>query len=180
MNGGLVKAELRDKFVLDTEQLFIGAGAESYEQGAQQFAKLLEFLHSNFHRIQTKEQLGAVLDELPEPSWKERLFILGGVKYLPHLIHFGIKQLTRIADKTLPAVPSGRPGIDLQTREKVIAHVGRQHTKGYSLEQAKWSAARKFGISNGTVQRLWDDRASIGEADFRFVVKFFTDGPDAE
>jgi len=175
-----VKAELRDKFVLDIEQLFIRAGAENYEQGAQQFVKLLNFFHSNFHRILTKEELGAVLDELPEPNWKERMFILGGVKYLPHLLHFGIKQLARIADETLPAVPSGRPGIVLQTREKVIAHVGRQHTKGYSLEQAKRSAALKFGVSEGTVQRVWDDRASIGEADFRFVVKFFADGPDDE
>lgn len=175
-----MRAELRDKFVLDTEQLFISAGAEDYEQGAQQFVKLLEFLHSNFHRIQTKEQLGAVLDELPEPSWKERLFIVGGVKFLPHLLHFGIKQLARIADETLPAVPSGRPGIDLQTREKIVAHVGRQHTKGYTLEQAKRSAALRFCVSEGTVERVWDDRASIGEADFRFVVKFFTDGPDED
>jgi hypothetical protein len=175
-----VKAELRDKLVLDIEKLFIGAGAENYEQGAQQFAKMLDFLHSNFHRILTKEQFGAVLDELPEPSWKERLFILGGVKYLPHLLHYGVNQLAKIADETLPAVPSGRPGIDLQTREKVIAHVGRQHTKGYSLEQAKLSAALKFGVSEGTVQRVWDGRASIGEADFRFVVKFFTDGPDVK
>jgi hypothetical protein len=175
-----VKAGLRDKFVLDTEQLFISAGAENYEQGAQRFAKLLEFLHSNFHRIQTKEQLGAVLDELPEPNWKERLFILGGVKFLPQLVHFGIKQLARIADETLPAVPSGRPGIDLQTREKIVAHVGRQHTKGYALDQAKRSAALRFSVSEGTVQRAWDDRGSIGEADFRFVVKFFTDGPEQE
>ena len=177
-----MRAELRDKFVLDTERLFISAGAENYEQGAQQFAKLLEFLHSNFNRVHTntKEQLGAVLDELPEPNWKERLFILGGVKYLPHLVHFGIKQLARIADETLPAVPSGRPGLELQTRVKVISHVGMRHTKGYTLEQAKASAAQKFGISKATVQRTWDDRGSIGEMDFRSVLKYFTDGPEAE
>ncbi|MGO9338425.1 MAG: hypothetical protein ACLPH3_23520 [Terracidiphilus sp.] len=168
---------MRDKVIVEFEQCLLRAGAESYDQGMQQFAKLLEFIQRHYDPMRTKEQLGALLDQLPEPSWKERLFIYGGFKYLPQVIHFGLNELSKAADETLPRLPRGRPGPELQTRQKIIAHVGQRHTKGYTLEQAKQSAAREFEVSESTVQRIWDDRGSIGEMDFRSVLKFFADGP---
>src|ERR1017187_4702773 len=174
-----VNVELREKLILEIEQCILCAGAESYEEGMQQFAKVLAFLQKTYDPMRTKEQLRAFFDQMPEPSWKEKLFINGGFKYLPQVIHYALKQLSILADETLPPLPLGRHGLDLQTKKQIIAHVARQHIKGYSLELAKKSAARRFAVSEATVQRTWDDRGSLGEADLRFVVKFLTDGADS-
>ena len=72
----------------------------------------------------------------------------------------------------LPPIPRGRPGLDSFTKEEMVAHVGKRHTQGYTLEQAKKAAATKFEVSEATVQRAWDDRGNRGAVDFRSVLKF--------
>ncbi len=172
-----MKAELRDKVILEFEQCMMRVGAENYDQGMQQFSKLLAFLQKRVDPMQSREQLSTLLDELPEPSLIERMFIFGGFKYLPQIIRHGLKELSKRADEDLPAIPTGRPSLDLQSKAKIIAHVGQRHTTGYTLEQAKKSAAKKFGVSEATVQRAWDDRGNIGEIDFRSVLRYLSDGP---
>jgi hypothetical protein len=178
--AGFVKTELSEKFVQEIEKCLILAGAESYEQGMQKFGKLLEFMQKAYDPMRSKEQFIAVLNQLPEPSLLERLFIQGGMKYLPQVIRFGLKELSKSADETFPAIPRGRTGVDLQTKAKMISFVGQRHMTGYSLEQAKKSAAKHFCMSESTVQRVWDDRGSIGEIDFRSVLKYLADGPGPE
>ena len=157
-----VNAELREKLIVEVEKCWKIAGAENYESGIQTFAKLLDFVRNTFEPMRTKEQFREFLDQLPEPSWLERQFIVGGLRYLPQVFRFGLKKLSQTAEETLPPL------------------VGRQHTKGYTLEQAKKSAAKKCGVSEATVQRVWDDRGSNSEIDFRSVLKYLADGPGAE
>jgi hypothetical protein len=175
-----VNAELREKLIVEVEKCWKIAGAENYESGIQTFAKLLDFVRNTFEPMRTKEQFREFLDQLPEPSWLERQFIVGGLRYLPQVFRFGLKKLSQTAEETLPPLPRGRIGIDLQQRAAIIGFVGRQHTKGYTLEQAKKSAAKKCGVSEATVQRVWDDRGSNSEIDFRSVLKYLADGPGAE
>lgn len=175
-----MNAELREKLIVEVEKCWKIAGAENYESGIQTFAKLLDFVRNTFEPMRTKEQFREFLDQLPEPSWLERQFIVGGLRYLPQVFRFGLKKLSQTAEETLPPLPRGRIGIDLQQRAAIIGFVGRQHTKGYTLEQAKKSAAKKCGVSEATVQRVWDDRGSNSEIDFRSVLKYLADGPGAE
>ena len=175
-----MKAELRDSVILEMEQCLMRAGAKNYDEGMEQVAKLLTFVQSHFHPMRTKEQLTALLDQMQEPTASDRLIIFGGFKILPGILRFGLKELSKKADEDLPGIPSGHPGLDLQTKAKIIAFVGKQEMTGYSRELAKKCAARHFGVSEATVQRAWDNRGSIGEIDFRSVLKYLADGPSVE
>jgi len=175
-----VNAELSERLIVEIEKCWIIAGANSYDDGIQTFAKLLEFVNKTFDPMRSKEQFRELLNQLPEPSWLQKLFIFGGFKYVPHVIHYGLKKMSQTAEETLPPIPRGRPGLDLQMRAEIVGFVGRQHTKGYTLELAKKSAAKRFGVSKATVQRAWDDRGSNSDIDFRSVLKYLADGPEAE
>jgi len=175
-----MKTELSEKVIEEIEKCWISVGAENFDSGIQQLAKLLAFMQRIFESMKTREQLREFLDQLPEPSWLEKQFIFRGFRYLPQVIRYGLKRASQIADETLPNIPRGRPGLDLQLRSEIVGFVGKQHMKGYSLELAKKSAAKKFSVSEATVQRTWDDRGSLGEIDFRTVVKYLADGPAAE
>ncbi len=175
-----MNAELREKLIEETERCWKIAGAESYESGVLTFSKLLEYVQKNFDPMRTKEQFREFLDQLPEPSWLQRQFILGGYRYIPQVLRYGLMKLSQAAEETLPPIPRGRPGLDLQQKSEIIGFVGRQHTKGYSLEQAKNSAAKKFSVSEATVQRTWDDRGSRSEIDFRSVLKYLADVPSTD
>jgi hypothetical protein len=172
-----VNAELREKLILKTEQVFMLAGAESYDQAMQQFGKMLEFLNSHYDPMRTKEQLRTLLDQMPEPSFMQRRLLFGVLKYLPQIMRFGLKRLAETAEFTLPEIPTGRPGLELQIRTEIVEFVGNQHKRVPSLDRCMKSAAQKFGVSKGTVQRAWDDRASLDDADFRSALKFLRDGP---
>lgn len=172
-----MNAELSEKLIEEIEKCWKIAGADTYEDGIQPFAKLLDFLQKTFEPMRTKEQFREFLCQLPEPSRLERLFIFGGFRYMPQVVRYGLKKLSQTAEETLPAIPGGRHGPDLQEKTEIVAFVGRQHIRGYSLEQAKKSAAKRFSVSEATVQRIWDDRGSNGEIDFRSVLKYLADGP---
>ena len=170
-------AELRERIILKIEQAYTVAGAKSYDQGMQQFGKMLELINSHYDPMRSKEQLRTLLDQMPEPSFLQKRLIFGVVKYLPQLLRFGIKQLSEHAELSLPLIPTGRPGLDLQTRFKIVEFVGDQHKRVTSLDRCMTNAAEKFSVSKATVQRAWDDRASIEDADFRSVLKYLRDDP---
>ncbi len=171
-----MRAELRDQIISKLEEQIIAAGSESYDDGMTTVSKLLKYLQSNFEPLSSKEKLQQILDSSPEPSWMQMRLFEGALNYLPQIMKYGVQQLAKAVETDLPALPRGRPGLNLVTKEKIVAFVGKQHMKGYSLEQAKTSAAKHFGESRSTIQRVWDDRGNLGDVDFQSVLKFLTDG----
>lgn len=171
----MVKAELRDEIISRVEKSLILAGAKDYDEGMQQLARLLDFITRNFGQCRTKDQLAAVLNEMPQPAMLESRLFLGTLKYLPQIIRFGLKRLATIAEDTLLEVPTGRPGLELQERVKIVDFVGDQHKHVPSLDRCMKQAASWFHVSEATVQRAWDDRTSIDPADFRSALKFLGD-----
>jgi hypothetical protein len=91
--------------------------------------------------------------------------MLATLKFMLLMVRLFFKKLGAIADEdeSLPPIPRGRPGVDAFTREKMVAYVGTLHMKGYTLVQAKGSAAKKFEVSEATIQRAWDNRGNRGE-----------------
>ncbi len=152
-------------------------GAKNYDEGMQQVARMLDFFARNFDQCRTKEQLAAVFDELPQPSFVESKLFLGAMTYLPQILRWSLKKLAEDAEEDLPSVPTGRPGLTLQEKVRIVDFVGEQHKRLLSLDRCMKRAARWFHVSEATVQRAWDDRASLEPADFRSALKFFADGP---
>jgi hypothetical protein len=152
-------------------------GEKNIEDGMAKFAKLVDLFLERYDPVRTKEQLQAVLDELPEPSWVQMRFLLGVFKYLPQMARYGFQKIaTKVEeDDTIPQIPRGRPGLDTFTKEKIVAYVGKLHMKGFSLALAKQRATREFRVSEAAVKRAWDDRGNSGEVDFRSVIKFLAE-----
>jgi hypothetical protein len=169
-----IEPEFRDKLVAKIEEAYKWAGAADYDAGMKQALQVAEFFLNQLSSIRSKEELRLLLDKLPAPSFLEKSLILGVTRYLPQILRYGTRQLAESAERDAPGVPRGRPGVDLQQRADVIAHIGALIVKGCSDEAAKRRAAAKFAISKSTVQRIWDDRASVGEADFRSALKYIS------
>jgi hypothetical protein len=178
-----VKPSSRDRIIAEMERVFILAGAKDYDSGMAQYRKILDWLNRQYEPMSSKPNLASALDAMPEPSWLTVRFMLGVFQYAPQLIRYGLKELSSRAEEDFEEIPRGRPGLDAFSKAQIVAHIGKRHMAGYSLDQAKKSAARQFGVSETTIQRAWDDRRNRGAVDFRSVLKFLAedskDGEDA-
>ena len=177
-----MRPDTRDKIIAKLEKAVVFTGATDYDSAMAQFGKLLQGMQEHYHPMRSKSDLSALLDTMPEPSWLEMRFLLGTLQYLPQLLRYGVKRLGESIedDDDFPQIPRGRPGLDAFSKAQIVAHVGRRHTQGYTLDQAKESAARKFRVSESTVQRAWDDRGNRDAVDFRSVLKYLAAGEKDE
>ena len=116
-----------------------------------------------------------LLDQMPELSLLQRRLVFGTLKYSPQIIRFVLKEMSKTAEITLPEIPTGRPGMELQERSRIVNFVGDQHKRVASLHRCMKVAAERFGVSEATVQRAWDDRTSLDDAGFRSALKFLAD-----
>lgn len=175
-----MKSDSRDKIIAAFERAIPLTGVQDYDTAMVQFGKILEWLHKGYHPLRSKAHLTAFLDSMPEPKWSEMRFILGVFKYMPQIVRFSIKRLGEIVEDDVPEMPRGRPGLDAYSKAEIVAHVGKRHTAGYSLDQAKKSAAKRFSVSEATVQRAWDDRRNRDAVDFRSVLKYLSSGREGD
>ena len=165
-----------EKLLERSALLFQSAGEPNYEASIQQTIKSFEFLLNGMKTIQTKDDLRQALLKLPKPSAMEQRIFLAAIKYVPQLVNYGAKQIIQSEAHALPALPRGRPGSTLQQKAEIVGYVGALITKGCSTEIAKRRAATRFSRSESTIQRDWDDRGNMNEADFRSVLRWVQDG----
>jgi hypothetical protein len=167
-----VELRTRELILERLEQAFIWAGATDFDSGMAQFKKVVDRLQSAHNAMRSRDYLAARLDEMPEPSVLEKSLFLGIIQFLPNILRFGTKKLAETVEDEVPELKRGRPGLDAVTKAQIVAHIGKRHTAGYSLDQAKQSAVRQFEVSTATIQRVWDDRRNRGAVDFRSVLKY--------
>jgi hypothetical protein len=169
-----IDLEFREKLIARVEETVKWAGAPDYDTGMQQAMQIFEVLLSRMSLMRTKEDLRNLFDKMPNPSPLEKKLILAVAQYLPQIFRYGAKQLAEKLEGDAPALPRGRPNVDLERKAEIVAFAGKLHMQGCSLEISKKRAAAKFGISDSTVQRIWDDRGNIDDADFRSALKWLT------
>lgn len=171
-----MKPSTRDAIINATEEALRWAGAKDFDSGMSDFRKMIEKLLERHAPMQSKERFANALDSLPEPTFFQLRLIKGIFRYFPQVLRYGARELARKAEDELPALPAGRPGLDIYEKTQIIAEVSRKQLRGYNLKQAKTQTARQFNLSFATVQRAWDDRANRGEVDFRSVISCLSDG----
>jgi hypothetical protein len=172
MGRTTVRPATRDAIISELERAMISLGAEDFDSGTAKCQRALDWFQRNYHPLRSKKDFATFLDEVPEPSFWRKRMILGVFRHSAHLVRFALTRIATVAEDTLPTNPSGRPGLDAIEKARIVVHVGRRYTAGYALDQAKKSAATKFGVSESTVQRAWDDRGNRAEVDFRTVLRF--------
>jgi hypothetical protein len=167
--------EFQVKLIERMEELFRWAGAADYDAGMRQFRGILLRLVERSEAIKTREDLARALNELENPSLLQRQLMLGSMRYLPQILRRWLREAVEVAEEEIPAAPTGRPPIDLQARAAVVEYVSQLHKRGCSLELSKKRAGERFTFSESTVQRIWDDRGSIDEADFRSALRWLSE-----
>ena len=135
-----MKPATRDAIINEFERVFMLAGASDFDDAMTKTGKVVDWFQQHYHPMRSKKHFAELLDSFPEPSWLRVRFILGTLQYAPHLVRFGLKRFTEMVEEDLPAIPTGRPGLDAFSKEQVIAHIGKKHMAGYTLDQAKKSA----------------------------------------
>lgn len=133
-------------------------------------------MHDGVARMRTKDDLRKLLDEVPNPLWVEERLLLATAKFLPQILAAVAKQFAETIAHDAPPPPPGRPQVDFQRKAEVVAFIEKLHMQGTGLERNKNRAAQRFGISESTVQRIWDGRGELGEADFRSALRWVLEG----
>ena len=171
-----MRAEQRDKLIERIDQAAQRFGAADFADGVRQASQFLETWLARFALVKTKDDLKKLLDEMPDPSLLEEKLILSLLRYLPQILRVWAKRLAEQAEEDFPAAPGGRPSTDLRERAEIVAYIGKLHLQGCSLELSKKRTATRFGRSESTIQRIWDNRGSIQPADFRSALKWVMEG----
>lgn len=173
-----MKPSSRDKIIADLDKAVVLAGAADYDSAMAQFGKLLHWVQEHYHPMRSKSDLSALLDAMPEPSRVGMSFILGCLRFMPQIVRHFLKRTVEEIEDDSTKFPRGRPGLDAYSKVEIVAHVGKRYTAGYTLDQAKKSAAKRFKMSEATVQRAWDDRGNRDAVDFRSVLKYLSSGDE--
>ncbi len=166
-----MKSELRDKILQLVEENFRWLGAKDYNDAMAITRRVLIRLLDITEPMKTREDFARGLDTLEDPSPVQRRLILAGIRFLPQIIRATLRRAADAAKKEIPS-PTGRPPTDQQLRANIVAYVNQLHLKGLTLELSKKRAAQRFGVSESSVQRSWDDRRNMEEADFRSALKW--------
>lgn len=154
--------KIREKMVSALENAVHTAGAKDYEDGMNQATKLIEFAHNGVQSIRTIKGLRATLDSCPPMSKSEEKVALLTLNLLPQLFRIALKMAA--AKATLPPPSGGRPRATTANKtQEVLDFVSELFRKGSRLNVAKDRAAKKYGLSLRTIERLWSKRESILE-----------------
>lgn len=167
--------ELRDRLVKRLDELTRDFGGNDFVTGAAGAALLFEKLAAAMEPMTSTEKLNAFLDAMPQPSKAQELYLFAFLRFLPSMFRVWITKLGKISSDTLPPQPGGRPATDQKTRVEVVAFILQLIGKKVDVEIAKKRAALRFGISEGTVQRIWDDRDKLPDPDFKSTLKWISD-----
>lgn len=170
-----LKAEQRDKFLSEIDDLARWAGASDFEEAAQLFKRLCVAFLTKLEPMQTREDFKNLLDGLPDLTFKDELMMKGLFRTFPQVLRYGLKQLANKAEKELPAPPTGRPPINYDTRAEIVTFIGQLNMRGTALEVCKKRAAQRFCCGVATVERIWIERGQIEEVDFRSALKWWSE-----
>lgn len=175
-----MRPELRDRLMAKLDELARQLDEPDFASASSRTVRILQKLTEIMEPATSRNKLATFLDEMPEPSRMDELLMLASIRFMPFMLRAWLKGLASKADRNLPALPSGRPGVDVQTRQDVIDFVADLFKHGVSLEMSKKRAALHFAISESTVQRVWDDRGGVPEPDFKSAAKWLEKGLDNE
>jgi hypothetical protein len=173
-----MRAEIREKLIERMEEAVRWAGSPDFETGMEVAYRFFDVMRDGVARMKTKDDVRKFFDDLPDPSPLEEALILASAKFAPQMISSAVKKFAAMIAADTPRLPRGRPKTDFQEKARIVAYVGKLHIQGCSLELSKTRAAKRFGVSESTVQRIWDDRASIGEPDFHSAMTWLLSGDE--
>jgi hypothetical protein len=161
-----------DDMIQRIEALMLDMGAPSFEAGIRMGVSLFEWLAQSMKAVQSTADFRRVaLTKMERPSPINQKMLRGCFDHLPRLVAHGATQLAANEVRGLPPL-RGRKGKTIQEKIEVVDFIVAKIKIGYNTDQAKNRAARHFTMSRATVQRIWDDRASVGEVDYGSVLKW--------
>ncbi len=160
-------SETKHRIITALDAAFRTAGADGLEQGMTLCSKLFEALYRITEPLKSRDAIEAFLDHMQEPSAEEETLLVASVEMLPVLVRMAVQDIADDMSKALPHPPGGRPrALSPEDHKEVCEFVGRLHTQGVALREAKKRAARKWSVSAVTVERAWRMRGQPVEKRF--------------
>ncbi len=161
--------QMRERMVVALEQVVRMAGAPSFEEGMRQAKTLLGtvsswilFANNFIEPIQTSEDMRKALDSRMSLSEGEQTLLLITLENLPQMLRLAFASVVKEVAATLPPAHVGRrPSFTPEESKTVLDYVSHLNRMGAEMPIAKDRAARKFGCSRRTIDRMWTHRKSI-------------------
>ena len=137
-----MKPEHRDAIVAQLEKQMIAAGARDYDDGMEKLTKIIEWLKEHHDPMRTKEQFEQLLNTMPDPPRIQMQLLFGALKFMPQVMRFAIQKVATVAEEQLPELRRGRPGLDLVTKEQIVASIVKKACEGVFIRTSKEERGR--------------------------------------
>jgi hypothetical protein len=151
------------KFVAAFEEVAKQMNAEDYDWMADRAAQMVPMIRITADLIEkskSRADLTAWLEKFPEPEPSLVDFIVRAVHTVPRAFGSTIRDI--VMTHNLPSPLKGRPRISQKTAYEVCTFISDLYGRnGVPILHAKQRAARRFGLSPRSIDRLWTDRARI-------------------
>jgi hypothetical protein len=154
-----MKEEDAEKIVAAADKGFELGGLTSFEAGVGRVRQLAEFLLKMASRTESRDSAKRLLMEGPEISPEELEKLLSFLQEIAYRIR---EMLPEVA-KTIPHDPGGRPiSLTEAKKRQACAEIASLYGRGVGVGVAIKRVAQKFGVSERTLRRAWQERASSG------------------
>jgi hypothetical protein len=160
----MMKEEDIDKILAATERGFQLGGFTNFESGISRACQALERWLGLLSRIKDRDSAKRVLMESPEVPPDQLENVLSFLQNLPYMIREVIPEVA----KAIPHDPGGRPiSLTEPKKRQACAEIASLYGRGVRVGVAIKRVAQRFGVSERTVRRAWQERASSvpGSAD---------------
>jgi len=151
--------ETVDKLATAIDSAFTRLGKGSNDPVGEVIV-FLEWLLNILRRFDSKERIRRDLQQLEEPTAQVVSLIEGTLRHSPRLAGDWVRSKTKEALMGMRGSVQGRPdAVPTEQRGQICDEIALLERKGHPLPRAKKLLARKLGVHERTVERIWTDRS---------------------
>jgi hypothetical protein len=158
-----MEQELSESLVNALDEVFKKAGADGFEHGMRQLKGWLEAGLALITLVETKEKLLAAVEVAETNKGITAPFLIATARFMPELFAMSLADLANMAVKEFGNSPGGRRKTEYEIKLAIINDMSDLSKRGYSLAVAKRNTALKYGVSQRTAERAWQQRGPLQE-----------------
>jgi hypothetical protein len=157
-----MKRESRERIIEAYENASSLLGFGTLNSGLRYMREELERTLRILRRVRNHASLESVLAKEPEPTTEQLAAAVQAIELFPYQIRRRLPEAIKEAQKHLPREPGGRPqAVKPEEYPKVCEEIGRLFARGTPLKIAQERVAQRRGVSQRTIQRIWQNRKEL-------------------
>ena len=154
-----MKKESREQLLQAYDEAFAKLGFESFVKGLRYISDEVEKNLRILRQARTREGLEAALARHPEPNSEQLAAMIKVIHLFPYQLRRVLPEAAKEAAKQLPQDPGERPNaLKPEDLPKICDDIGKMISYGINLNSAQARVALQRGVSERTIQRVWQRR----------------------